>query len=93
MTARTYPIILPDMSKKIDDLLARVEAFLTRHSMKPTSFGIQACRDPSTVPRLRARKGITLERVEQIERFMEEYEGNLLRPRAKRIPRSQSVAA
>lgn len=60
-----------------DILLEKVEAFLKRHEMAPTRFGLEAMGDGALVKQLRAHRSLTLKNAERVIRFMEEYRPDL----------------
>lgn len=55
------------------ELLARIEAFLTRHSMKPTAFGRSALGDGSLIANLKAGRSMTLKSAQRVLDFMATY--------------------
>lgn len=60
-------------------LLEAVEAFLEKHDMAPTTFGIRAVNDAKLVANLRAGLDIRTRTADRIRTFMESY-----RPLARR---------
>lgn len=55
------------------DLLHRVEAFLKRTGMPPSTFGRNAARASSFVYRLRDGANITTETIDRVLTYMREY--------------------
>jgi hypothetical protein len=53
-------------------LLGEIEAFLKTHRITETTFGRMAVNDGKFMGRLRARKNITLDTVERVQRFLQE---------------------
>jgi hypothetical protein len=51
-------------------LLERVEAYLQRHGVKPSCFGVGVVNSPSLVRRMRDGKGLRQATVERIELFI-----------------------
>lgn len=70
-----------------DQLLADIEAFLTRTGMDPSRFGRDAMNDPAFVPRLRDGADVRARTVDRIRKFMSEH-GRPLARKAKGEVRS-----
>lgn len=62
------------MSHYSQDLLRRIEAFLSTHKMTPTRFGIEACGDGKLVSEIRAGRSVTLALADRLYAFMEKRE-------------------
>ena len=76
----------------IQDLLSELEAFLAKHEMPPTTFGLRACNDAHAVRRLRDGYGLTMRRAETMRQFMRDYRPE--RPgRSRRRQNRERVAA
>lgn len=71
-------------------LLADIEAFLARHDMYQTDFGVRAVNDRRCVGRLREGFDITLGKAERIYLFMAAYEAE---QRSKKRTRINRLAA
>lgn len=72
-----------------EKFVADVEAFIKRHDMHQTTFGLLSCRDGSFYARIKAGT-IGLKRMERAREFMDEYDK---KKRLARRERQQSVAA
>lgn len=57
-----------------DQLLAEIEAFLVRHNMRPTRFGLKAMNDGKFVFMLREGVDIRLSSVDRVRKFMADWE-------------------
>jgi hypothetical protein len=66
------PNNLPHMSTR-EKLLAAIDAFLARHEMPQSQFGIEAMRDPSFVMRLRAGGQLRSDTIDKVEEFIRDY--------------------
>lgn len=55
------------------ELLKEIEAFMSRHDMKATTFGLSSCADPHVVRWLREGGGVTSTRIDKIKRFIRDY--------------------
>ena len=55
------------------ELLARVERFMTQHSLRPTTFGRLAIGDGNLVSQLKDGRSLTLKRAKSVCDFMSEY--------------------
>lgn len=56
-------------------LLAEIEAFLVRHGMAPTTFGLEVCNDAKLVSDLRAGRDMKLSMVDRVRAFMADRDG------------------
>src|SRR3546814_7860550 len=64
------------MSKSImtdAELLAWIDAFVTQHSLPPTTFGRLTLGDANLISDLRAGRSLSLKRAKRICDFMTEY--------------------
>jgi len=61
------------MGSTLDAFLADVEAFLERHRMEPTRFGVDALKDPKFVFDLREGRAPRLPTVDRVRAFMDAY--------------------
>jgi hypothetical protein len=66
------------MQSSQQELLERIERYLIRHKMAPTTFGVEVMRDRHLVRRLRAGRSITLRTADRIWDYM--TEGGKRRP-------------
>lgn len=57
-----------------EDFLPRVEGFIRRHELSPTTFGFWAVNDSQFVFELRAGRRCFGTTIRRVYRFMEEYE-------------------
>lgn len=62
-----------DMAKREATLLDTVEAFLKRHDMPPTRFGIEALSDPNFVRELRNGREPRRRQRERAQDFINRY--------------------
>lgn len=51
-------------------LIRQIDAFIARHGMTDTAFGLAAVNDGKIVPRIRLGKNITLRTVQRLTEFM-----------------------
>lgn len=56
-----------------DELLAEIEAFLTRSGVSATTFGNRCVNDGKLVPRLRSGSSVTLPTADHIRDFIAEH--------------------
>ena len=57
-----------------DRLVSEIERFLRRTGMTPTRFGIESVGDRAFMTRLKAGKGVTLDRVDKVRAFMRNFD-------------------
>ena len=60
------------------NFIAKVDAFLKRHDMKPAVLGKEALNDTSFVIRLKAGRNTRIDTMERVEAFMLEYDKQAL---------------
>jgi hypothetical protein len=75
-----------------DQLVTDIDAFLARHGMFPTEFGVLALSNKHTVRRLREGMGISSHRIARLYEFMADYDRSHGRRGQKKANHS-SVAA
>ena len=73
-------------------LVADINAFLARHNLYPTEFGILALGNKHTVRRLRNGMGISSHRIDRLYKFMADYERIHGVPRQKKATSSRVAA-
>src|SRR3546814_12685038 len=76
LTRRIFPTTHLVMSKSImtdAELLAWIDAFVTQHSLPPTTFGRLTLGDANLISYLRAGRSLSLKRAKRICDFMTEY--------------------
>src|SRR3546814_3908982 len=76
LTRRIFPTTHLVMSKSImtdAELLAWIDAFVTQHSLPPTTFGRLTLGDANLISDLRAGRSLSLKRAKRICDFMTEY--------------------
>lgn len=56
-----------------EKILAAIDAFIARHEMPQSQFGIEAMGDPSFVMRLRAGGQLRSDTIDKVEEFMRDY--------------------
>jgi hypothetical protein len=56
-----------------DKLVDEIERFLKRTDMSPTRFSIESVGDRAFMTRLKAGKGLTLDRVDRVRAYMRNY--------------------
>lgn len=61
------------MSTK-DKLISDIEAFLKRHELGPTQFGLMSLRDGALMIKLRRGSDITTSRADRVYKFMADFE-------------------
>lgn len=57
----------------MDELLAEIDAFLTRTKMPVTTFGLNVCNDGKLVPTLREGRRVWPETAEKIRSYIKSY--------------------
>lgn len=57
----------------MDELIARIDAFLDRHRMEPTRFGIRAAKDGHLYFDLKSGRKLRRRTLGRIEDFMRSY--------------------
>lgn len=57
-----------------DEFKARIEEFLVRHGMNATTFGKESCRDSAFVFRIRKGRSPSLDKANDILKWMQEYD-------------------
>lgn len=57
-----------------DQLVADIEAFMQRHEMHKTDFGVLSLGNKHTVRRLRNGMGISSHRIARLYKFMADYD-------------------
>lgn len=57
-------------------LLAEIEAFLKRHDVRPTTFGLRAVNDAKLVANLRSGADVTTRTLDRVRTYMRSFEGN-----------------
>jgi hypothetical protein len=72
LTVGPNPFICSGMTD--DDFQLQVEAFIDRHGMSPTTFGLWAMDDSRFVFDLRKGRNCMLTTVKRVHRFMAEYD-------------------
>lgn len=70
-----------------DRLFAEIKRFLKRTGMSPTRFSIESTGDRAFYTRLKAGKGLTLERADRVRTYMRNYNA-----KKKRSPGSVVLA-
>lgn len=68
---------------------AEVEAFLERNDMYPTTFGKLCSNNTALVSRIRAGNIATVAKIEEIRKFMADYD----KKKRRRQPADRTVAA
>lgn len=58
----------------LKQLTADIDAFLARHGMLPTQFGVLALNDGGLMTKLRGGTDIRASRIDRIYKFMSDYE-------------------
>ncbi len=64
-----------------EKLLAEVEAFLVKHDMDHTRFGIEAFKDPSFVGTLRKGRRVRIDTADKVRAFMAAWKPPKPRPK------------
>lgn len=64
-------------------LLSEIEAFLERHKMAPTVFGVAAVSDGHLVRKLKSGRGITTNKMDRIRDFIRDYKPGGQRSRGR----------
>lgn len=55
-------------------LLDKIEAFIAKHEMRPSRFGLEAMGDGALIKQLRDGRSLSLRNAERVVRFMDEFE-------------------
>lgn len=63
-----------------EELLTDIEAFIAKHELRPTHFGLQALNDPAFVFRLRQGKSVRSDTIDRLREFMRDYRPPKRRP-------------
>jgi hypothetical protein len=73
-----------------EKLLAEIDAFLERHNMRETAFGIKAVNDPALVSDMRYHgRSVRIDTAERLREFMASYKPE---KRPKRAAASHAAA-
>ena len=73
-----------------EKLLAEIDAFLERHNMRETAFGIKAVNDPALVSNMRYHgRNVRIDTAERLREFMASYKPER---RPKKAAASQAAA-
>ncbi|GIK18963.1 MAG: hypothetical protein AMXMBFR77_16950 [Phycisphaerales bacterium] len=76
-----------------DEFQLQVEAFIARHGLSPTTFGLWAMNDSRFVFDLRRGRSCSLATVGKIYRFMAEYEQKQEAKRLRRLHENQQAVS
>lgn len=60
-----------------DEFKNEIEAFMVKHGMNPTTFGKESCNDSAFVFRIRQGRSPSLDKANDILKWMREYEKKL----------------
>lgn len=83
--------MLRDMTKSLaQTVLDEIEAFLAKHGMAHTAFGLKYNGDPSFVTRARKGRAMKSSTIDGVRQFMADYKP---RPRQARRSGNDRVAA
>lgn len=58
----------------MDQLLKKIEAFMRRHDLEPTGFGVGATNDSGLVFDLHKGRKLRRKTIRKITKFMDEYQ-------------------
>lgn len=75
------------------ELLARVDAFLDRHSMAPTRLGREATGEPQLVDSIRNGRSPSLKVWRKVAAFMGRYDAETIAPSTVNIAENSSDGA
>lgn len=76
-----------------DKLVSDIDAFLLRHGMFPTTFGVLSLGNKHTVRRLRGGMGISSHRIARLYAFMADYDRLHVSNKRQKKAANQSRAA
>lgn len=72
--------MVPVMSER-EKLLRDIEAFIAKHGMPETVFGVKAMNDTALLTKLRRGRSVRIDTAEKLRRFMREFRDGKPRPK------------
>jgi hypothetical protein len=59
-----------------EKLLREIEAFIAKHQIKPSRFGLDTMGDGALIPQLRSGRSLSLRNAIRVVRYMKQYGKN-----------------